>query len=57
MNPILFIIAFLIFFIMALVGVYMSGYESGKKKMLGDLIDKKVISSDIYVKLLKILEK
>jgi hypothetical protein len=42
---------------MALVGVYMSGYKNGKKKMLGDLIDKKVISTDIYVMFLKLLSK
>jgi hypothetical protein len=54
---VLFIIGFLFFFMMALVGVYMSGYESGRKQMLSDLIDKKVISTDIYVKFLKLLEK
>jgi ribosomal protein L21E len=32
MNTTLFIIGFLFFFIMALVGVYMKGYENGEKK-------------------------
>ena len=57
MNPTLFIIGFLIFFIMALIGVYMKGYEHGQKKTLDDLVDKKVISTDIYVKFLKLLDK
>jgi hypothetical protein len=56
-TPVLFGVMFLVFFIMALVGVYMKGHEDGKKEMLGDLIDKKIISTDIYVKFLKLLEK
>jgi hypothetical protein len=57
MNLFLLAILFLVSFGMALVGVYMKGYENGKKKMLGDLIDKKIISTDIYVQFLKILNK
>jgi len=50
-------IIFLIGYVMSVAGFYFKGYENGKKKMLSDLIDKKVISTDIYVKFLKLLEK
>ncbi len=55
MKTTIFVTLFIFFFLMALVGVYMSGYKDGRKKMLGELIDKKVISTDIYVELLKLL--
>ena len=57
MNVTLYIIVFLVFFIMALVGVYQSGRKNGKKEMLEELIDKKVISTDIYIKFLKVLNQ
>lgn len=53
MNTTIFLILFLFFFLMAIVGVYMSGYKDGRKKMLSELIDKKAISTHIYVELLK----
>jgi len=55
MKTTIFVLLFIIFFLMALVGVYKSGYQDGRKKMLGELIDKKVISTDIYVDFLKLL--
>lgn len=54
-NPVLFAIVFLVSFIMALGGAYMKGKENGKKEMLNDLMNKNIISSSIYVQLLKIL--
>lgn len=54
MGTAIYITLFLMFFVMALVGVYMKGNKDGKKEMLDVLSDKKIISSDMYVKLLKI---
>ncbi len=54
-HPVLYAIVFIVFFILALIGVYMKGKEHGRKDMLTELIDKKVISTDVYVKLLKVI--
>jgi uncharacterized membrane protein YGL010W len=55
-NVGLFVTLFIIGFMMSIVGVYLKGYFDGRKKMLGDLLDKKIISPDIYVQFLKSLE-
>jgi hypothetical protein len=57
MGTVIYIILFLFFFGMALIGAYMKGNEDGKKDMLTALFKKNIISSDLYVKCLKILDK
>ena len=52
-----FAIVFLVCFLMSVVGMYKRGYDEGRKQMLNELINKGVISSDIYVKFLKLLQK
>lgn len=56
-NPVVFAIVFIVAFIMAIAGMYDRGYHAGRRKMLEELLDKKVISIDLYVQFLKLLQK
>jgi hypothetical protein len=55
METTIYIMVFLISFGVSLLGAYTKGNKDGKKDMLDILRDKNIISSDIYVKVLKIL--
>jgi hypothetical protein len=57
MGTAIYITLFIVSFAISLIGAYNKGNKDGKKEMLDVLSDRKIITSDMYVKLLKIFNQ
>jgi len=57
MDTAIYIIVFLMAFGVSLLGAYNKGNKDGQKEMLDILNKKNIISSDTYVKILKIIDE